>query len=114
MFLNTFGLHYQSLLFQIALDLAMSSLPALLLLAASIITPTLAKEELTRARRQGQEVGIRASIQGQEEGIRASIQGQEEVTRAISAVAEYNARLGAELGGKDMIMIIPQLVYLPG
>ena len=103
MFLNTFGLHYQSLLFQIALDLAMSSLPALLLLAASIITPTLAKEELTRASRQGQE-----------EGIRASIQGQEEVTRAISAVAEYNARLGAELGGKDMIMIIPQLVYLPG
>ena len=87
----------------------MTFLPALLLLAASIMTPTMAKEEMVRARRQGQEEVAKNRDQGQEEVTRARSQGhgQEEVARAISAVAEYNARLGAELGGKNMIMIIP-------
>ena len=75
----------------------MSLLPVLLLLVTSIMTPTMAQDGVISAGRQGQ---------GQEEVIRNGGQGQEEVIRAISAVAEYNARLGAELGGKNMIMII--------
>ena len=86
----------------------MSLLPVLLLLVTSIMTPTMAQDGVVRAGRQGQEDVTRNGGQGQKELIMngGQGQGQDEVIRAISAVAEYNARLGAELGGKHMIVII--------